>query len=99
MTVLAGLPWFTDWGRDTMIALTGLTLATGRYQDARDILTTFARYVHHGMVPNMFPDEGTDPLYNTADASMWYFYAVGKYLDYTGTPEDYAFVQETIYRN
>lgn len=97
MTVLAGLPWFTDWGRDTMIALTGLTLATGRYQDARDILTTFARYVHHGMVPNMFPDEGTAPLYNTADASMWYFYAVGKYLDYTGTPEDYAFVQETIY--
>ncbi|MCU6715838.1 amylo-alpha-1,6-glucosidase [Roseburia amylophila] len=97
MTVLAGLPWFTDWGRDTMIALTGLTLSTGRYQDARDILTTFARYVHHGMVPNMFPDEGTDPLYNTADASMWYFYAVGKYLDYTGTPEDYAFVQETIY--
>ena len=97
MTVLAGLPWFTDWGRDTMIALTGLTLATGRYQDARDILTTFARYVHHGMVPNMFPDEGTDPLYNTADASMWYFYEVGKYLDYTGTPEDYAFVQETIY--
>lgn len=97
MTVLAGLPWFTDWGRDTMIALTGLTLSTGRYQDARDILTTFARYIHHGMVPNMFPDEGTDPLYNTADASMWYFYAVGKYLDYTGTPEDYAFVQETIY--
>lgn len=97
MTVLAGLPWFTDCGRDTMIALTGLTLSTGRYQDARDILTTFARYVHHGMVPNMFPDEGTDPLYNTADASMWYFYAVGKYLDYTGTPEDYAFVQETIY--
>lgn len=97
MTVLAGLPWFTDWGRDTMIALTGLTLSTGRYQDARDILTTFAGYVHHGMVPNMFPDEGTAPLYNTADASMWYFYAVGKYLDYTGTPEDYAFVQETIY--
>ena len=97
MTVLAGLPWFTDWGRDTMIALTGLTLSTGHYQDARDILTTFARYVHHGMVPNMFPDEGTAPLYNTADASMWYFYAVGKYLDYTGTPEDYAFVQETIY--
>lgn len=97
MTVLAGLPWFTDWGRDTMIALTGLTLSTGRYQDARDILTTFARYVHHGMVPNMFPDEGTAPLYNTADASMWYFYAVGKYLEYTGTPEDYAFVQETIY--
>lgn len=97
MTILAGLPWFTDWGRDTMISLTGLTLATGRFQDAREILTTFAQYVHHGMVPNMFPDEGTSPLYNTADASLWYFYAVGKYLDYTGRPQDYAFVRDTIY--
>lgn len=97
MTVLAGLPWFTDWGRDTMIALTGLTLSTRRYQETRDILTTFAQYVHHGMVPNMFPDEGSDPLYNTADASMWYFYAVDKYLSYTGEASDYAFVQETIY--
>lgn len=97
MTVLAGLPWFTDWGRDTMIALTGLTLSTRRYQETRDILTTFAQYVHHGMVPNMFPDEGSAPLYNTADASMWYFYAVDKYLSYTGADSDYAFVQETIY--
>lgn len=97
MTVLAGLPWFTDWGRDTMIALTGLTLSTRRYQETRDILTTFAQYVHHGMVPNMFPDEGSAPLYNTADASMWYFYAVDKYLSYTGADTDYAFVRETIY--
>lgn len=96
-TVLAGLPWFTDWGRDTMIALTGLTLATGRYREAREILTTFARYVQHGLVPNMFPDEGSAPLYNTADASMWYFYAVDKYLSYTGNTSDYDFVKETIY--
>lgn len=96
-TVLAGLPWFTDWGRDTMIALTGLTLATKRYQETKDILTTFASYVHNGMVPNMFPDEGADPLYNTADASMWYFYAVDKYLSYTGSDADYAFIEQTIY--
>ena len=56
MTILAGLPWFTDWGRDTMIAFSGLTLATRRFSDAREILSTFAQYVHHGMVPNMFPD-------------------------------------------
>ena len=86
-TVLAGLPWFTDWGRDTMIALTGLTLCTRRYDEARDILTTFAQYVKDGMVPNMFPDEGTEPLYNTADASLWYFYGVDKYLTYSDRPE------------
>ncbi|MCI5493757.1 MAG: amylo-alpha-1,6-glucosidase [Lachnospiraceae bacterium] len=97
MTVLAGLPWFTDWGRDTMIALTGLTLATKRFDMTRGILTTFARYVKNGMVPNMFPDEGSDPLYNTVDASLWYFYAVDRYLKYTGADSDYAFVQETIY--
>lgn len=96
-TVLAGLPWFTDWGRDTMIALTGLTLSTKRYDMAREILTTFARYVKNGMVPNMFPDEGTAPLYNTVDASLWYFYAVDKYLDYTGGTSDYDFVRQTIY--
>lgn len=96
-TVLAGLPWFTDWGRDTMIAFTGLVLSTHRYQEARDILTTFATYVRDGLVPNMFPDEGTAPLYNTADASMWYFYAVDKYLSYTGEPSDYEFVRTTIY--
>lgn len=97
MTVLAGLPWFTDWGRDTMIALTGLTLATKRFDMAKEILTTFAQYVKHGMVPNMFPDEGTDPLYNTVDASLWYFYAVDQYLKYTGGDFDYGFVRKTIY--
>lgn len=75
-TVIAGYPWFGDWGRDTMIALPGLTLATGRYDVARDILLTFARYVDAGMVPNRFPDSGTAPEYNTADATLWYVEAV-----------------------
>ena len=82
-TVLAGLPWFTDWGRDTMIAFTGLTLVTGRFDEAEAILKTFARYEKDGLIPNMFPDGGQEPLYNTADASLWYFYAVHKYLEYT----------------
>ena len=96
-TVLAGLPWFTDWGRDTMIAFTGCVLSTGRFKKAEEILLTFAQYVDHGMVPNMFPDNGLDPLYNTVDASLWYFYAVHKYLEYNPTPEAYAFIQENIY--
>ncbi len=96
-TILAGLPWFTDWGRDTMIALQGLTLSTKRFEDARGILKTFARYVQHGLVPNMFPDEGLDPLYNTVDASLWYFYSVYKYLEYTKTEKDYAFIEKEIY--
>lgn len=96
-TVLAGLPWFTDWGRDTMIAYTGLVLCTGRKKEAKEILLTFARYVHHGIVPNMFPDDNTPPLYNTVDASLWYFYAVWQYLQYYNTPEDYRFIEEKIY--
>lgn len=96
-TVLAGLPWFTDWGRDTMIALQGLALVTKRYEDAKGILLTFAQYIKDGLVPNMFPDEGQEPLYNTVDASLWYFYSVYKYLEYTGTPEDYLFVKKEIY--
>lgn len=96
-TVLAGLPWFTDWGRDTMIALQGLTLVTKRFDDAKGILKTFAQYVHNGLVPNMFPDEGLDPLYNTVDASMWYFYSVYKFLQYAGTDENYTFIKEEIY--
>lgn len=96
-TVLAGLPWFTDWGRDTMIAFTGLTLASHRYQEAEEILLTFSRYIKNGIVPNMFPDDSTPPLYNTADASLWYFYAVWKYLQYVNTPEAYAFIQKEIY--
>ena len=96
-TVLAGLPWFTDWGRDTMIAYTGLTLCTGRNQEAKEILLTFAKYIHNGIVPNMFPDNNLAPLYNTVDASLWYFYAVYQYLQYNNTDADYAFVQEEIY--
>lgn len=96
-TVLAGLPWFTDWGRDTMIAFTGLTLATGRKKDAEEILLTFSRYIRHGIVPNMFPDDNTPPLYNTADASLWYFYAVWQYLAYNDTPESYTFIEKNIY--
>lgn len=96
-TVLAGLPWFTDWGRDTMIAFSGLTLVTRRFSEARDILRTFAQYIHHGMVPNMFPDNGQAPLYNTVDASLWYFYAVDQYLNYTKGPSDYEFIRNEIY--
>ena len=82
-TVLAGLPWFTDWGRDTMIAFTGLTLCTGRFDDAREILSSFARYERNGLIPNMFPDDGAEPLYNTADASLWYFIAVYNFINYS----------------
>lgn len=96
-TVLAGLPWFTDWGRDTMIAYTGLTLCTGRHQEAKEILLTFAKYIHNGIVPNMFPDNNLAPLYNTVDASLWYFYAVYQYLQYNSTDADYAFVEQEIY--
>jgi predicted glycogen debranching enzyme len=79
-TVIAGYPWFTDWGRDTMIALPGLALATGRPAIARDILTTFARHVDRGLLPNRFPDGAQEPEYNTVDATLWYFQAVSRYL-------------------
>ena len=97
MTVLAGLPWFTDWGRDTMIAFTGLTLCTKRFKEAEEILLTFARYIRHGIVPNMFPDDNMPPLYNTVDASLWYFYAVYQYLHYNPATEAEAFVKEQIF--
>ena len=97
MTVLAGLPWFTDWGRDTMIAFTGLTLCTKRFKEAEEILLTFARYIRHGIVPNMFPDDNMPPLYNTVDASLWYFYAVYQYLHYNPGAEAEAFVKEQIF--
>lgn len=75
-SVLAGYPWFSDWGRDTMIALPGLTLAVGRPQDALAVLKTFAEYVDEGMLPNRFPDAGHAPEYNTVDAPLWFFQAV-----------------------
>ena len=82
-TVVAGYPWFTDWGRDTMISLPGLTLITGRYDIAREVLRTFARYCDRGMIPNRFPDAGEAPEYNAVDASLWFVYAVHKYMEYT----------------
>jgi len=83
-TVIAGYPWFTDWGRDTMIALPGLTLALGRYGLASMILRTFAAHVSEGMLPNRFPDQDTIPEYNTADATLWFIHAVDQYRLYSG---------------
>jgi glycogen debranching enzyme len=85
-TILAGYPWFSDWGRDTMISLTGLTLATGRSEIARLILRTFSHYVDQGMLPNRFPDAGEVPEYNTVDATLWYFEAIYQY--YKSTQDD-----------
>jgi predicted glycogen debranching enzyme len=83
-TVIAGYPWFTDWGRDTMISLDGLTLTTGRYVEAGYILRTFAHYVRNGLIPNMFPEGQDEGLYHTADASLWFFHAVARYLGASG---------------
>src|ERR1051325_10969300 len=79
-SVIAGYPWFGDWGRDTMIALPGLCLATGRFADARKILETFARFVDRGMLPNVFPGSGETPEYNTVDAALWYVVAWRAYV-------------------
>lgn len=86
-TIVAGYPWFIDWGRDTMVALTGLTLVTNRFEDAKRILKMFTSYVSQGMLPNDFPDIEYEPEYNSVDASLWFFYAVYKYLQYTGDEE------------
>lgn len=79
-TVIAGYPWFTDWGRDTMISLEGLALVTGRHVEAGYILPTFAHYVRDGLIPNMFPEGNNAGLYHTADATLWFFHAVDRYL-------------------
>ncbi len=86
-TVIAGYHWFTDWSRDTMISLPGLTLTTGRFKEARDLLENFARYLNQGMLPNRFPDSGerlADADYNTIDATLWYFHALDRYLRLSG---------------
>jgi predicted glycogen debranching enzyme len=83
-TVIAGYHWFTDWGRDTMISLEGLTLTTGRHQEAGYILRTFGRYVKDGLIPNMFPEGKAGGLYHTADATLWFFHAIDRYLAMTG---------------
>ena len=80
-TIVAGYPWFTDWGRDTFIALRGLCLANERFEEARDILLQWAGVVSEGMLPNRFPDRGGQPEYNSVDASLWYIIAVHDYLE------------------
>jgi predicted glycogen debranching enzyme len=86
-SVIAGYHWFGDWGRDTMIALPGLTLATGRPEIAAQILRTFGRFIDRGMLPNVFPDAGQPPEYNTADAALWYFETLRQYVNATGDLE------------
>jgi predicted glycogen debranching enzyme len=93
-TVIAGYHWFGDWGRDTMIALPGLTLTTGRIDVAKSILLAFARHVDQGMLPNLFPDAGETPEYNTVDATLWFFEAIRALTAKTG---DYGFVRENLY--
>ncbi len=93
-TVIAGYPWFSDWGRDTMIALNGLTLATNREEIAKSILLEFSKHISEGMLPNRFPDAGEIPEYNTVDATLWYFEAVRAYVEKT---KDYDFVREFLY--
>jgi len=93
-TVIAGYHWFADWGRDTMIALPGLTLVNGRPDIAKDILAEFATHVDQGMLPNRFPDAGEAPEYNTVDATLWFFEAVRSFVQYTG---DYEFVRTNLY--
>ncbi len=93
-TVIAGYHWFSDWGRDTMVALPGLTLPTGKHEVARSILRTFAQHVDQGMLPNRFPDAGEIPEYNTVDATLWFFEAARAYLAYTG---DLDFVRSELY--
>ncbi|MGD9563204.1 MAG: amylo-alpha-1,6-glucosidase [Pyrinomonadaceae bacterium] len=93
-TIIAGYPWFSDWGRDTMIALNGLALATGRPHIARDILLEFSKHISEGMIPNRFPDAGSEAEYNTVDATLWYFEAVRTYIENSGDAE---FVREHIY--
>ncbi|HYV36900.1 MAG TPA: amylo-alpha-1,6-glucosidase [Gemmataceae bacterium] len=82
-TVIAGYHWFTDWGRDTMISLEGLTLTTGRHLEAGYILRTFGHYVRDGLIPNLFPEGEKEGLYHTADASLWFFHALDRYLAVT----------------
>lgn len=93
-TVIAGYPWFGDWGRDTFISLPGLCLATGRFEDARRIIQAFAKHVSEGMIPNRFPDFGEAPAYNTIDATLWYIHAVDRYLAYTG---DWTFIADKMF--
>jgi len=93
-TIIAGYHWFSDWGRDTMIALSGLTLATGRAEIAKSILLEFSLHISEGMLPNRFPDSNEEAEYNTVDATLWYFEAIRAYVEKTG---DYDFVRTNLY--
>ncbi len=93
-TVIAGYHWFSDWGRDTMIALNGLTLATNRPEIAKSILTEFSKHISEGMLPNRFPDAGEVPEYNTVDATLWFFEAIRAYAEKTG---DYSLIRVEFY--
>ena len=95
-TVIAGYHWFTDWGRDTMISLEGLTITTGRTLEAGYILRTFAHYVWHGLIPNMFPDGQSRGLYHTADATLWFFHALNRYLQATNDSVTLAILLPTL---
>ena len=97
-TILAGYPWFLDWGRDAMIAINGLTLSTGRLEDAKDIIRSFSLYEKDGLIPNMFPGKGQEPLYNTVDASLWFINAVYNYLLYANSCEALEFVEKEVYK-
>lgn len=95
-TVIAGYHWFTDWGRDTMISLEGLTLSTGRLREAGWILRTFAHYVRDGLIPNMFPEGEREGLYHTADATLWFFHALERYLATTNDRETLRLILPTL---
>lgn len=95
-TIIAGYPWFSDWGRDTMIALPGLTLATKRFDVAASILRTFAEHVSEGMLPNRFPDNTGNPEYNTVDATLWYFQAINQYMQCSNDLELVAELYSTL---
>jgi predicted glycogen debranching enzyme len=95
-TIIAGYHWFTDWGRDTMISLEGLTLCTGRYQEARSILRTFANYIKDGLLPNLFPEGQRQALYHTVDATLWYFHALDRYHRVTGDRETLLALQPAL---
>ncbi len=94
MSVIAGYPWFEDWGRDTFISLAGLSLVTGRFHVARSVLVTFADHIRDGLVPNRFPDESDHPDYNTVDASLWFVHAAYQYWRYSG---DHALLRDYLY--
>jgi predicted glycogen debranching enzyme len=83
-TLIAGYHWFTDWGRDTMISLEGITLSTGRFMEAAWILRTFAHYIRDGLIPNLFPEGKNEGLYHTADATLWFFHAIDRYTEVSG---------------